>query len=119
MAVGFMTHVTCRLTAKDQDQLRNPTLGNRVWATFTFFTYLRVLAACSIAGAASRTDLVRSVVVACSRLQLSVELGRRASEPSRVRLSLRLLLRLFATETSPRLSRRRPGVVPPLARHAP
>ena len=33
---GFMTHVTCRLTAKNRDQLRNPTLGNRVWATFTF-----------------------------------------------------------------------------------
>jgi len=31
-----MTHVTCRLTAKDRDQLRNPTLCNRVWATFTF-----------------------------------------------------------------------------------
>ena len=31
-----MTHVTCRLTAKNWDQLRNPTLGNRVWATFTF-----------------------------------------------------------------------------------
>ena len=33
---GFMTHVTCRLTAKNRDQLRNPTLGNRVPATFTF-----------------------------------------------------------------------------------
>ena len=32
-----MTHVTCRLTAKNRDQLRNPTLGNRIWATFTFF----------------------------------------------------------------------------------
>ena len=31
---GFMTHVTCRLTAKNRDQLRNPTLGNRVRATF-------------------------------------------------------------------------------------
>ena len=31
-----MTHVTCRLTAKNRDQLRNPTLGNRVWATSTF-----------------------------------------------------------------------------------
>jgi len=31
-----MTHVTCRLTTKNRDQLRNPTLGNRVWATFTF-----------------------------------------------------------------------------------
>jgi len=36
--VGFMTHVTCRLTANNRDQLRNPTLDNRVWATFTFFT---------------------------------------------------------------------------------
>jgi len=27
---GFMTHITCRLTAKNRDQLRNPTLGNRV-----------------------------------------------------------------------------------------
>jgi len=32
-----MTHITCRLTAKNRDQLQNPTLGNRVWATFTFF----------------------------------------------------------------------------------
>ena len=31
-----MIHVTCRLTAKNRDQLRNPTLGSRVWATFTF-----------------------------------------------------------------------------------
>ena len=31
-----MTHVTCRLTAKNRDELRNPTLGSRVWATFTF-----------------------------------------------------------------------------------
>ena len=29
-----MTQLTCRLTAKHRDQLRNPTLGNRVWATF-------------------------------------------------------------------------------------
>jgi len=31
-----MTHITCRLTAKNRDQLRNPTLGSRVWATFTY-----------------------------------------------------------------------------------
>jgi len=31
---GFMTHVTCRMTVNNQDQLRNPTLGNRLWATF-------------------------------------------------------------------------------------
>ena len=29
-----MTYVICRLTAKNLDQLRNPTLSNRVWATF-------------------------------------------------------------------------------------
>jgi len=31
-----MTHVTCRLTAQNRDQLRNPMLGNRVWTTLTF-----------------------------------------------------------------------------------
>ena len=33
-----MAHITSRLTAKNRDQLQNPTLGNRVWVTFTFFT---------------------------------------------------------------------------------
>ena len=33
-----MTHVTCRLTAKNRNRLWNPTLGNRVWAAFTFFS---------------------------------------------------------------------------------
>ena len=37
-----MTHITCRLTAKNRDQLRNLALGNRVWATF-FFTFLIIL----------------------------------------------------------------------------
>ena len=32
---GFMTDVTCRLTAKNRDLLRNPTLSSGVWATFT------------------------------------------------------------------------------------
>ena len=32
-----MTHVTCRLTAKNRDQLRNPTLGNRVWLRLPFY----------------------------------------------------------------------------------
>jgi len=34
-----MTHITCRLTAKNRDQLRKPTLCNRVWATFTFYLH--------------------------------------------------------------------------------
>ena len=29
-----MTHITFRLTAKNRDQLQNPTLGNLVWASF-------------------------------------------------------------------------------------
>ena len=29
-----MTHVTCRLTAKNRDQLRNPAFGSRVRASF-------------------------------------------------------------------------------------
>jgi len=33
---SLMTHITCRLTAKNRDQLQNPSLGNRVWATFIF-----------------------------------------------------------------------------------
>jgi len=44
-----MTHVTCRLTAKKQDQLRNPTLGNRVWAAYFF-----------VRGAMSRGAVVQS-----------------------------------------------------------
>jgi len=39
-----MTQVTHRLTAKNRDQLRNPTLGNRVRATFTFICYTDMLA---------------------------------------------------------------------------
>jgi len=34
-------HITCRLTEKNRDQLRNPTHGNRVWASFTFFCKFR------------------------------------------------------------------------------
>jgi len=32
-----MTHVTCRLTAKNRYQLRNRILGNGVWATYYFY----------------------------------------------------------------------------------
>jgi len=35
-AYCLVSYVTCRLTAKNRDQLRNPTLGNGVWAAFTF-----------------------------------------------------------------------------------
>jgi len=32
---GFMTHVTCRLTAKNRDQLWNPTLGKKAKFHYT------------------------------------------------------------------------------------
>ena len=35
--------ITCRLTTKNRDQLLKPTLGNRVWATFTFFTTYAII----------------------------------------------------------------------------
>ena len=35
-----------QLTAQNGDQLRNPTLGNRAWATFTFFTHVVNFVAC-------------------------------------------------------------------------
>ena len=38
-----MTHVTCRLTAKTRDQLRNPTFSNEVQATFLTDYYARTL----------------------------------------------------------------------------
>ena len=38
-----MTHVTCKLTAKNRDQLRNPTLGNRVWVSFTTLVIIILL----------------------------------------------------------------------------
>jgi len=51
-----MTHDTCRLTAQNRDQLRNPTLGNRVWAAFLQFDY---------GGAARRCAASRGVVLRC------------------------------------------------------
>jgi len=38
-----MIHVTSRLTAKNRDQLRNPMLGNRVWATFYLLGSVQVV----------------------------------------------------------------------------
>jgi len=38
-----MTHVTCRLTAENRDQLQNPTLGYRVWTTSAFIVCVRCI----------------------------------------------------------------------------
>ena len=65
-----MIHVTCRLTAKNRDQLRNPTLGNGVLATFTFFNQMALNKI--TLGCQSRTLLCRALtlcvcVCACVR----------------------------------------------------
>jgi len=57
-----MTHVTRRLTAKNRDQLRNPTLGNRVWASFTF-TCCRVSQAVPVE--VPRRELSKRPLAAC------------------------------------------------------
>ena len=59
-----MTHVTCRLTAKNRDDPRNTMLGNRVWATFTFFIcmlfYRRVIVV--VWGYSCRSGIPRALV---------------------------------------------------------
>jgi len=59
-----MTHVTCMLTAKNRDQLRNPTLGSRVWATFSFFHasagYTGCVRACWLAAEGDGADSKRT-----------------------------------------------------------
>jgi len=49
-----MTHVTCRLTAKNRYQLRNPTLGNRV----SYLYLLLPVAVASVAVARSSGGVV-------------------------------------------------------------
>jgi len=55
-----MTHITCRLTAKNWDQLRNPTLGNRVRATFTFLPFVP-MTLCIWHAAHTVDDLIRQI----------------------------------------------------------
>ena len=43
MAAYRRVYDSRHLQAKNRDQLRNPTLGNRVWATFTFTFLLTLL----------------------------------------------------------------------------
>jgi len=56
-----MTHITCRLTAKNRDQLRNPTLGDRVWATFTFLFVMECYTSAARRPAPVRTKCIRIV----------------------------------------------------------
>jgi len=53
-----MTHITCRLSAINWDQLRNPALGNRVWVIFTFYMPVCV---CVFLRVQQRDNYIRSV----------------------------------------------------------
>ena len=63
---GFMIHVTCRLTAKNRDQLRNPTLGNRVWATCTFLYPRGMSTVLNVVGLFHHASALDSFVEACT-----------------------------------------------------
>ena len=56
-----MTHITCRLTAKNRDQLRNLTLSDRVWATFTFIFVMECYTSAARRPAPVRTKCIRIV----------------------------------------------------------
>ena len=66
-----MTHVTCRLTVKNRDQLRNPTLGNRVWATFTFLSTGLIFVTPVASGAAERANVGLCSAPSCPLLDPS------------------------------------------------
>jgi len=96
---GFMTHVTCRRSTNNRDQLRNPTLGNRVWSTFTFFistedlieNWLKDIASWSTFNAAvldPQVDFERSVAGRLSRESVVVDLDVASTSSGAVRLHL-------------------------------
>ena len=78
-----MTHVTCRLTAKNRDQLRNPTLGNRVWSSFTFTCY-RGCAASSQTRRGCNIDVVVRTKPKC-RIPLAFHSGAARLDPGSYR----------------------------------
>ena len=62
---GFITHVTCRLTANNRDQLRNHTLGNRVWATFTFIIIIMQRLTCVHVSVMRLSNRKRDLLLSC------------------------------------------------------
>jgi len=78
-----MTHVTCRLTAKDRDQLRNPTLGNQVWATFTFMHVYINTGEQSKTASATRTltAVLKRLIKITGYRSISSPSGRTAANP--------------------------------------
>ena len=76
-----MTHVTCMLAAKNRDQLRNSTLGNRVCATFTLHALTLV---CSVTVLAATR---RAVLQDKHQMEADVADARRTTAKLKQRLS--------------------------------
>jgi len=101
-----MNHITGRLTAKNRDQLRNPTLCNRVWAIF--FVIAMGVVACLLSELSHTHKLLQRIsnthgcamfageeirldVVACQSGQYGVQSEQRTNSTHLVMLSLHLL----------------------------
>jgi len=97
-----MTHVTCRLTAKNRDQFRNSTLGNRVLVAFTFLQFRRL----TYFGHVTRMPYILlhyrlrndTCFIDAARILYRTEQGLR-NERMSVRLSVRLSRRSTAAAT--------------------
>jgi len=63
-----MTHITCRLSAKNRDQLRNPTLGNRVWATFTLVEFPVIVVVYVAASSVNKDECISAVQLSLVRV---------------------------------------------------
>ena len=74
-----MIHVTCRLTAKNRDQCRNPTFGNRVWATF--FTNARKVRTSRRPGI-SRQQTSSGYIAVCEKTPAIEPAAKRSAMPS-------------------------------------
>ena len=71
-----MTHITCRLTAKSRDQLRNPTLGSRVyWLPLPFVSGVCSGGLCGHRSAGQHDGGAICSQHYCSRLLCDVAVG--------------------------------------------
>ena len=113
-----MTHVACRLTAKNRDQLRNPTVGNRVWATFFSppVKFRPVNSPCPLSFPTHLSTLWHEKSCLCKALQLhsiTALLPLRSSDPAEGRepsLPGLLVKHRRETVTHPSTNRTRRGV---------
>jgi len=92
-----MTHVTGRLTAKNRDQLRNPTPGSRVWLCSVPAGLRRLVAAVQRSRRQNSTADCRHPGVAAvrTRASLGVELCSRPAATTEVATSPAVYIRAY------------------------